>query len=113
MRFGLLLVFGSFQFGAAPERAAQPADDRWFARDKAYHFVASAVIQSAAHSVLRAAGSPYPEASVAAGVVTLGAGVGKELWDRSQGRFFSWKDLGADLAGGGTAAVLVRQLDDR
>src|SRR5690606_7705865 len=64
VRFGLLLVFGSFQFGAAPERAAQSADDRWLARDKAYHFVASAVIQSATHSALRAAGSPYPEASV-------------------------------------------------
>jgi hypothetical protein len=38
-------------------------------------------------------------------------GVGKELWDRSQGRYFSWTDLTADTFGGGSAAVLVRQID--
>jgi uncharacterized protein YfiM (DUF2279 family) len=113
VRFGFVLVFGAVQFGAAPERARQGPDDHWLARDKAYHFVASALIQSVAHTALRTTGSPYAEASVAAGVVTLGAGVGKELWDRSRGRIFSWKDLGADFAGGGTGAVLVRQLDDK
>jgi uncharacterized protein YfiM (DUF2279 family) len=111
VKFAVVLVFGSFQFGAAPEREPDRSGDRWFARDKAYHFVASAVIQGAGHSVLRAAGAEYREASLAAGVLTLSAGVGKELWDRSQGRYFSWKDLAADAMGGTTGAVAVRQLD--
>ena len=37
-------------------------------------------------------------------------GAGKELWDRHRGRVLSWKDLGADAAGGAVGAVLIRQL---
>jgi putative lipoprotein len=109
MKFAVVLVLGAFQFGAPQERTR--ADDRWFARDKALHFVVSAAIQSAGHSALRGGGLDYREASTAAGAITLSVGVGKELWDRSQGRYFSWKDLTADTFGGGSAAVLVRQID--
>lgn len=111
MKFAFVLVFGSFQFGAAPEREPDRSGDRWLGRDKAYHFVASAVIQGAGHSILRATGSDYRQASVGAGVFTLSVGVGKELWDRSQGRYFSWKDLTADAVGGTTGAMVVRQVD--
>lgn len=109
MKFALVFVLASFQFGASPERA--PDGDRWFARDKLYHAVGSAVLQGVGHSLLRATGSDYRAASLGAGALTLSAGLGKELWDRSQGRYFSWKDLGADLLGGGTAAIAARQLD--
>ena len=109
MRFGLVLVFGSFQFGASPERAAD--GDRWFARDKVEHLLVSAMIQSAGHTALRAGGLEYREASLAAGAVTVSAGLWKELWDRSQGRAFSWKDMGANAVGGGGAAVVIRQVD--
>jgi uncharacterized protein YfiM (DUF2279 family) len=109
VKFALILVLGSFQFGASPERAQD--GDRWFARDKLYHLVGSAVIQGASHSMLRATGSDYRAASITAGLITLSAGVGKELWDRSQGRYLSWKDLGADVLGGGTAAIAARQWD--
>lgn len=109
MKFTLIFVLGSFQFGASPERAQE--GDRWFARDKLYHFVGSAVIQGAGHTVLRGTGSDYRSASITAGLMTLSAGVGKELWDRAQGRYFSWKDLGADALGGGSAAIALRQLD--
>lgn len=109
MKFALVFVLGSFQFGASPERVQE--GDRWFARDKVYHFVGSAVIQGVGHSVLRSTGSDYRAASITAGVITLSAGLGKELWDRSQGRYISWKDLGADVLGGGTGAIVVRQWD--
>jgi uncharacterized protein YfiM (DUF2279 family) len=109
VNFAAVLVLGSFQFGAPQERAR--SDDRWLARDKALHFVVSAAIQSAGHTALRSGGLDYREASSAAGAITLSVGVGKELWDRSQGRYFSWKDLTADAFGGGSAAVLVRQVD--
>jgi putative lipoprotein len=109
MRFGLVVLFGSFQFGAPPERA--PDGDRWFGRDKAYHFAASAAIQSLAHGVLRSTGRDYRTASGVAGATTLTVGVAKEVYDRADGRSFSWKDLAADAAGGVTGAVVVRQVD--
>lgn len=108
MRFGFVLLFGSFQFGAPPERA--PEGDRWFGRDKAYHFAASAAIQSLAHGVLRTS-NDYRMSSTVAGVTTLAVGVSKEIYDRADGRYFSWKDLAADAAGGATAAAVVRQVD--
>jgi uncharacterized protein YfiM (DUF2279 family) len=110
VKLAMVLVLGSLQFGGPPERQA-PRDDRWLARDKALHFAVSAVIQSGAHAALRANGADYGDASVTAGVITLGAGVAKELYDSADGRFFSWKDLTADALGGGSAAVLVRQVD--
>ena len=109
MKIAIVLVFGSFQFGAPPARA--PERDRWLAKDKAKHFVVSAVIQGAGHSLLRAGGLEYREASLSAGVLTLGVGIGKELWDRSRVRYFSWKDLTADGLGAGVAATVVRQVD--
>lgn len=109
MKLAIVFVLGSFQFGAPPEREQAP--DRWLGVDKAKHFVVSAVVQSAGHSLLRTGGIAYRESSLAAGVLTLGVGVGKELWDRAHGRYFSWKDLTADGFGGGTGAVVVRQLD--
>ncbi len=108
MRFGFVLLFGSFQFGAPAERA--PQGDRWFGRDKAYHFAASAAIQSVAHGVLRTS-NDYRTASGVAGLTTLTVGISKEIYDRADGRYFSWRDLAADAAGGVTGAVVVRQVD--
>ena len=103
-----------FSLGAAPfGRAATPAptpEDRWFAVDKAKHVVVSAAVQGASHRVLRANGQDYRSATWNAAAVTMTVGVGKELWDRHRGRVFSWKDLGADAAGGAVGAVLIRQL---
>ena len=93
-------------FGAPPDRPPDP----WFGPDKAKHFVVSAAIQSAAHTVWRANGRDYRAAAWQAAAVTMSVGVGKELWDRHRGRVFSWKDLGADAAGGAVGAVLIRQL---
>ena len=107
MKFALAFVLTGFPFGG-PQRDV-PAD-RWFGADKAKHFVASLVIQSAGHSVLRANGLEYREAAWTAGAITLGVGLSKELWDRRSGRDFSARDLAADVAGGGTGAVLMRQL---
>lgn len=106
MKFALVFVLFSGSFGAPPERAPQ---DRWFAKDKLYHFVGSAVIQSAGHAVGRSAGLAYRDAAWTAAGLTLTAGVAKEVYDRADGRYFSWKDLTADVAGAGTGAVLVRQ----
>lgn len=108
MEFGLAFVLFTGAFGGPQDRAA-PAD-RWLARDKALHFTVSAVLQGAAHSVLRANGRAYRDAAWTAGAATLAVGVGKELWDRRAGRDFSWRDLVADAAGGGTAAIVMAQV---
>lgn len=109
MKVPIVLILGSFQFGAPPERSPE---DPWLGRDKLYHFVGSAVIQGAGHALGRAVGLDYREAAWTAAGVTLTVGLSKELHDRAQGRFFSWRDLAADAAGGGSAAVVVRQIDD-
>lgn len=106
MKFALVFVLFSRHFGAPPERAPQ---DPWFGRDKAKHFVVSAVIQGAGHAIARSAGLDYRDAAWTAAGLTLTVGVAKELHDRADGRFFSWRDLTADVAGGVTGAVIVRQ----
>lgn len=108
MSFTLAFVLFSAKFGARPERAPE---DPWFGRDKLYHFVGSAVIQGAGHALGRAAGLNYRDAAWTAAGLTLTAGVAKEFYDRADGRFFSWRDLAADAAGGATGAVLARQID--
>ena len=105
--FSIVLLAGSLSFGG-PKR--EPPSDRWFGRDKLYHFTASAVIHSTTHSVLRANGRGYRDAAWTAAGVTLSIGVAKELWDRHSGRDVSFKDLAADAAGTGTGAILIRQL---
>lgn len=108
MKFALAFVLSGFPFGG-PAREA-PADP-WFGADKLKHFVVSAAIQSAGHSVLRANGFAYREAAWTAGVMTLSVGVGKELWDRRRRGAFSWRDLSADALGGGAGAIVIRQTD--
>ncbi len=85
----LLLAF-SFFIGAPPEHG----HDAWFARDKALHFVASALVQGAAYSAFHR-GARYTVAVERASLVTVAVGVGKELYDwRHPARHdASWRDL--------------------
>lgn len=108
MKFALAFVISGFPFDGPPR---QEPGDSWFGRDKAKHFVVSAVVQSVGHSVLRANGFDHREAAWTAGAFTATVGVSKEVWDLRQGRAFSWKDLVADAAGGGTGAIVIRQID--
>lgn len=84
--------------------------DRWFAEDKAKHFVASFVITSLAASGARAVGFG-PDASLAAGAAVGGAaGVWKEWRDvHSRDGTASVRDLAWDAGGVGTALLLARQ----
>lgn len=108
MKFALAFVFSGIPFGGPPR---DDPSDRWLGRDKVKHFVVSALIQGAGHSVLRANGFEYREAAWTAGAATLSVGVSKELWDLRRGRVFSWRDLTADAAGGSSGAIAIRQVD--
>ena len=87
--------------------------DRWFARDKAKHVAASAIIQLAAFFAFRSAPARQSVAIVRASAVTLSIGAGKELWDRSGHGDASWKDFTWDgigiLAGSGLAVAVDRR----
>lgn len=98
-------------------RAAPPPvprqDDRWFSADKTRHLGASAAIQIMGFGVLRSARLRQGPALVSAGVVSLAAGIGKELRDRRSGGDPSLRDLAWDVAGIALGSVLVVAADVR
>jgi putative lipoprotein len=95
------LVAGALLFGAAPARAR----DDWFGRDKALHFGATFGLAGAGY----AAGAAFSREPVVrfgvGGTLAMGAGIAKELYDRSSGGDPSLKDLTWDALG--TASGLV------
>ncbi|WP_192072712.1 YfiM family lipoprotein [Pantoea agglomerans] len=79
------------------------AEDEWTGRDKAEHFVASAV--------LAAAGSEYGQrqhhSDRQSQTVFINAGAGKEWYDsRPKGSGWSWKDFASDAAGAASGIAL-------
>jgi uncharacterized protein YfiM (DUF2279 family) len=86
----------------------QSTADRWFAADKAKHFLISYGLAGFAFAGSRLAGMDRQAATATALVAGLGAGVAKELADRKQGKGFSPRDLAWDAAGL-LAGVLVMQ----
>ena len=82
--------------------------DRWFARDKARHFGASAAIQLMGYGLLHIAGMSRSQSMLGATLVTASAGIGKELWDRGGRGTPSGRDLVWDAVGLLTGSGLVR-----
>jgi putative lipoprotein len=73
--------------------------DPWFGRDKALHFSASAALASGGYAA-GAIFSDSVEARLMVGAgLALGAGVGKEVFDRYGGGDPSWRDLTWDVVG--------------
>jgi uncharacterized protein YfiM (DUF2279 family) len=89
--------------GAPPTQPREP----FFAEDKFKHYFASFVITSLAASGARVAGLKHSESiAVGAGFGAAG-GLIKEIQDERRGQFFSVRDMLWDLAGIGTAVVVV------
>lgn len=86
-----------------------PNQDRWFGPDKWKHFAAAAVIQSVSYAAFRGQDTTRPVALWRATAVTSTISLGKEVFDRKQGRDFSAKVLAWDAAGAGTATVAIIQ----
>ena len=102
---GILLVFTLW---IGPRTADHRAGDRWFAPDKAKHFLASAAIETIGYSMMRGARATRQQSLAAASVATAAAGVTKEWMDRRGGGEFSLKDLTWDAVGGTTVAIAFR-----
>lgn len=81
--------------------------DRWFGSDKVKHFFMSAFVESVTYSALRASHVRHDPALVAASSVTLGVGIGKEIYDHHSYGHFSVKDLTWDVAGNAAAATVL------
>ena len=92
---GLVLVF------------ALHGGDRWAGTDKIKHFFMSAFVESVSYSALRAAHVRHDPALVSASAVTLGVGIGKEIYDHESYGHFSVKDLTWDIAGTAAAATVL------
>lgn len=103
MIHGLALLFVLHAAEAPASR------DRWFSLDKAKHFFISAFVQSVSFSALRATGADRHASIVGATVVTVGVGVGREVYDLYRpGGVSSLKDVAWDAAGAFAAAELLR-----
>ncbi|UCB52676.1 MAG: hypothetical protein JSV10_00870 [Candidatus Zixiibacteriota bacterium] len=92
---GVSMVFHS------PETDSLKIADKWFARDKAEHLVASAFLSGVSCSVFRDFYDNRERSSVYfSAALTFTLGLGKEFYDREtpQGKF-SYKDLVADVLG--------------
>ncbi len=85
----------------------QSGGDSWFGVDKLKHFFDSAFVQSVSYSALRTLDVGHDRALVGASCVTATFAVGKELYDARRGSFFSARDLVWDVAGAGTATLLL------
>lgn len=85
-----------------------PSGDRWFAPDKAKHFLASAAIELTGYAMMRGMRATRQQSLVAASVATAAAGVTKEWMDRHGGDAFSLKDLTWDAIGGTAVGVAFR-----
>jgi uncharacterized protein YfiM (DUF2279 family) len=97
---GLALLF-TVHLGAAG------TGDRWFAADKAKHFLMAAFVETASFSAFRLTGLGKRQSIVAGAAVASAVSVGKELHDLRFGGDPSLKDLTWDGIGIVAATALL------
>jgi uncharacterized protein YfiM (DUF2279 family) len=87
------------------------ADDRWFARDKAEHFGATAALGAGGYA-LAATAAERERWRVVGGIGTgIGAAAAKELWDRSHAGDPSWRDFAWGAVGTATGVTIAWAID--
>jgi len=85
--------------------------DPWFGKDKFDHFLLSAFLVNLMYYSLRNHPSIRPsQARLFSASISLGFGVGKELWDKKSKKGFpSYRDFVADLLGVGLGLLICSQ----
>ena len=79
------------------------AQDNWNGRDKAQHFLASAMLSAAGNEYAQRQGMSSDRSGVVGVMFSISLGASKELWDsRPTGSGWSWKDFAWDVAGATT-----------
>ncbi|MEA1064269.1 YfiM family lipoprotein [Apirhabdus apintestini] len=88
------------------------ANDDWYGKDKAQHFMLSAIAYAAGHEMVNKRPVSTGRSVQAGFLFSLSLGAGKELWDsRAAGSGWSWYDLAWDIAGA-SAGYAIWQLAD-
>lgn len=79
------------------------ASDEWYGRDKAQHFIGSAMLSAAGNEFGTHQGWSRGRSANFGFVFSVSLGATKELWDsRPAGSGWSWKDFAWDVAGAAT-----------
>jgi putative lipoprotein len=94
---------------APPAVAAE--SDPWLGRDKALHFAASFTLAGAGHAGAALVSERMPVRVATGASLALGAGIAKEVYDRTSGGDASWRDLTWDVMGTATGMVVAWLLD--
>ncbi|MFC1508708.1 YfiM family protein [Candidatus Omnitrophota bacterium] len=82
--------------------------DKWFGRDKLYHFTASGIIGAGSAAVADNNGMSEDDSVVIGVTVTIGVGATKEFYDAAfKKTYWSWKDLVWDMLGGALGSYAV------
>jgi putative lipoprotein len=103
----LLTVAALLALPASPAAAR----DEWFGRDKALHFGATFVLGGAGYATGAAlSGEPVVRFGVGA-AVGMGAGIAKEMYDRTSGGDPSLRDLTWDAVGTATGLLTAWLID--
>jgi len=101
----VIIVFALVAGGCA---TINRPDDKWFARDKALHFGASAIIAGGSTYAMIDNGRDENDSTVAGFGIALVFGIGKETYDAGVKKtYWSWKDFIWDIIGAGTGAFVV------
>jgi putative lipoprotein len=91
--------------------APAAAHDEWFGRDKALHFGATFVLGGTGYAA-GAALSPEPVVRFGLGATLgMGAGIAKEMYDRTSGGDPSLRDLTWDAVGTATGLLTAWLID--
>jgi uncharacterized protein YfiM (DUF2279 family) len=100
MKLRHVILAVALVLGAGCATANHP-DDRWFGRDKVYHFTTGALIGAGVTALAGEDELSDVEAGARGTGAALIAGAGKEWFDRDVRKtYWSWKDLAWDLLGG-------------
>ena len=85
------------------------AQDSWTGKDKAQHFVGSAVLAAAGTAYADRQNMSSARSRSFGLLFAISLGAGKELWDSRQGGTgWSWKDFAWDVAGAATGYGLYQ-----
>lgn len=91
---------GPMQVELLQSEEVQPRHDPWLGQDKFLHWAVSALLYgSSYHFYAHRIAVEVDSATLAAAGTTLSIGIGKEIYDLRDGRFFSWRDMAANMAG--------------
>lgn len=86
---------------------AHQSSDSWTGKDKAEHYMASAVMAAAASEVAHRQNLTRRQSTTIGLMFSVSLGAGKEAYDsRPAGSGWSWKDFSWDVAGAATGIAL-------